>query len=225
MERTVKLTLLSERATSLSLMVITALLYLPGRPSTIRMPLCTRRRVTNKCRPNCRQSGFFFSRERNKRIMQDDAHHLKKNRLTSTKIGLITRKEEYFSFVTFLYIFFFLISAILRGLCTKNKKVGNAYKTYSHNCKSVRKDNRTSDKILGRTAIKAVSQNDIKLPFFNVRQSSKKEKTEKKNERRILRDCTSTIFVNFVNFVGEDCPAALITANEAVSLYAYRKIT
>lgn len=39
MERTVKLTLLSERATSLLLTVITALLHLPGRSSMIRLLL------------------------------------------------------------------------------------------------------------------------------------------------------------------------------------------
>ena len=61
MERTVKLTLLSERATSLSLTVITALLHLPGRSSMIRLLL--RAKMRYKQTPKCRQEsaiGFLF---------------------------------------------------------------------------------------------------------------------------------------------------------------------
>lgn len=86
---------------------------------------------------------------------------------------MIARNEEYFSFVMLLYIIY-LISAILRGLCTKNKKIVTLIKR-TH---VIVKMSRQSDirKILGRIAIKAISQNDIELPFFNVRQSSKKKK-------------------------------------------------
>lgn len=62
------------------------------------------------------------------------------------------------------------------------------------------------------------SQNDIELPSFNVRQNSK-EKKSKQNEdekescaRRELRGR------------GSKETAALITGNEAVSLYAHQKI-
>jgi len=57
---------------------------------------------------------------------------------------MIARNEEYFSFVMLLYIYIYFISAILRGLCTKNKRVGDAYKKRTHVIVKV------SGKILGR---------------------------------------------------------------------------
>lgn len=90
MERTVKLTLLSERATSFSLMVITALLHLPGRSSRVSV---VRSRAKARQRTNAvpvKSTGsqislFFFLFTRTQRNARDDAHHLKKNRLTSTR--------------------------------------------------------------------------------------------------------------------------------------------
>lgn len=100
-----KLTLLSERATSFSLMVITALLHLPGRSSATR--------TTNKRRAG-EETGsqipflsflyfFFFTRTQRTENARDDAHHLKKNRLTSTENW--HDREEYLSFfVMLLYV-------------------------------------------------------------------------------------------------------------------------
>jgi len=135
MERTVKLTLLSKRATSLSLTVITALLHLPGRSPAIRSLLRASRRVTDKRRPRCRHKesaiGFFVPRE--------NATNGKRKRRRASSVKESTYKYEnrhdreergiFFFCHALIYIYIYLISAILRGLCTKNKKkVGDAYK-------------------------------------------------------------------------------------------------
>jgi len=55
----------------------------------------------------------------------------------------------------------------------------------------------------------------------------KKKKNEK--QMKLKKETLACVILHVVNFVGEDCPkkgtAALITANEAVSLYDRKIIT
>lgn len=69
------------------------------------------------------------------------------------------------------------------SLYQKQKNRRDAYKTYSRNCVIV-KVSRTSGKILGRTVIKAVSQNDIELPFFQCPSKFKKKRTKRKKKKK-----------------------------------------
>lgn len=139
MERTVKLTLSSERGYKFvanGYHCAAAASTRVDRPR-IRSSLHAKSalRTPSEVPATGRQIKFSFfsssislSRERNKRKTQETtvAHHLKKNRLTSTKNRHDREERGIFFFCHMLHlyiIYIFNLSAILRGLCTKNKKV------------------------------------------------------------------------------------------------------
>lgn len=160
-------------------MFITAL-FLPDRSTTIQLSLRmkARYRQTSSEVPTKSIIRFFFlSRTQQTENARDDAHHLKK------KIDLQVRnrhdREErgiFFFCHALIYIYIFNLRNTTWSLYQNKKVVTLIKRTHV-----IVKVSRQSDicKILGKIAIKAISQNDIEPPFLNVRQSSKKQRKRK----------------------------------------------